>query len=101
MQEIKFHIDAPMLKYCQITSNSCCFSILASDFDITNQVKSDNAISNRIEESLTNKVCFRICIYFANAVLKNQKIVKGNQKLYYNLKMFINEGYLDILNDIS
>ena len=30
MEEIKFHIDALWLKYRQITSNSSCFSSLAS-----------------------------------------------------------------------
>ena len=28
----KFHNDAPILKYCQKSLNSCCFSSLASDF---------------------------------------------------------------------
>ena len=32
MEEIKFNTDTPMLKYRQNTSNSCCFSSLASYF---------------------------------------------------------------------
>ena len=28
VEEMKFQIDAPMLKYIQNTSNSCCFSSL-------------------------------------------------------------------------
>ena len=38
----------------------------------------------RIEESLTIQVGNRI--YFDNAILKNQKIVKGEQKFYYIIK---------------
>ena len=74
VEEMKFHIDAPMLKYCQSTSNSCCFSSLESEFDSINQIKDANAISKRIEESLKSQVGFRNCIDLANTALKNQKI---------------------------
>ena len=37
------------------------------------------------------------CIDFSNAILKNQKRVKGEQKLYYRMK---NTGSFNILNDI-
>ena len=79
MEETKFHVDAPMLKYRQSASNICCFSIFALAFDTINQIKADNAISKRIEESLTSQVGFRNRVYFENAVLKNQKIVKANR----------------------
>ena len=73
VKEIRFHIDVPLLKYHQNTSNSCCFSSLASAFDSINQIKAVNYISKRIEESLTSQVSFRNCIVFLNAALKNQK----------------------------
>ena len=73
VEEMKFHIDALMLKYFQITSNSSFQSSLASAFESINQIKADNAISKRIEESLTIQVGFWNHIDFANAVLKNQK----------------------------
>ena len=49
MEEIKFNIDAPMLKYRQSTLNSCCFSSLVSYFESTNQRKVENSISKCIE----------------------------------------------------
>ena len=81
--------------------NSFCFSSLASAFESINQTKAENAISNRIEESLTSKVGFRNRIYFENAVLKKQRRDIGEQVLYYNLKKYKQKGYFDILNDIS
>ena len=45
VEEMKFHIDSPMLKYPQNTPNSCCLSSLASDFKSLNQIKALNAIS--------------------------------------------------------
>ena len=32
VETLNFHSDAPMLKYCHKSLNSCCFSILASAF---------------------------------------------------------------------
>ena len=51
-----FHKDAPILSYCQKTLNSCCLSILASDFASIKQFKAENAISIRIKESLKIEV---------------------------------------------
>ena len=48
VEEIKFHINAPMLKYRQNSSNSCCFSNSESSFEIINQTKDSNAISKHI-----------------------------------------------------
>ena len=48
VEEMKFHIDIPMLKYYQNTPNSCCFSSLVSAFDSINNIKAYNDISNRI-----------------------------------------------------
>ena len=50
MEEMKFHIDAPMLKYRQNISNSCCFISLASAFEIIDKIKASNYVSERIEE---------------------------------------------------
>ena len=48
VEEMKFHIDAPMIKYCQSTSTSFCFISLESSFDIINQTKAVNDIPKRI-----------------------------------------------------
>ena len=98
---MRFHIDVPMLKYFKRIPNSCCFSSLESYFDIIDKIKDANAISKCIEESFTSQVGFRNRIDFANAVLKNQKIVKGEKKLYYNLNMFKQKGYLNIFKYTS
>ena len=79
----KIRNDAPMLKYCQRSLNSCCFSSLASDCYSIEQTKAANVIQSRIEESLNIEV--GNLIYFANAILKNEKI-KGEPRVYYSLK---------------
>ena len=78
VESFKFQNDAPILKYCQKSLNSCCFSSLASAFSIINQNKADNYISLRIEESLESEVGNRID--FANAILINEKKLKVNQE---------------------
>ena len=88
VEEMKYHIDAPMIKYWQSTLNSCYFSSFSSAFDCINQIKAVNVISNCIEESLTSQVGFRNCIGFSDTVLKTQKRIKGEHKFYYKLKMF-------------
>ena len=75
-EEMKFNIYAQMLKYRQDTSNSCCFSRLASEFESINQVKAVNYISKRKEESRTSKVGFSNCIDSANDVVKTQKYLR-------------------------
>ena len=52
-----------------------------SAFESINQINIENYISKRIEESLTSQVGFRNRIDFENAILKNQKRVKGKQVL--------------------
>ena len=49
VEPFKFRNDAPILKYCQKTLNSCCFSSLASAFSSINHFNAANAISMRIE----------------------------------------------------
>ena len=63
VESFKFQNDAPILKHCQKTLNSCCFSSLTSDFDSINHNDSDNSISMRIKESLKSEV--GNCIDFA------------------------------------
>ena len=72
----KFRIDAPILKYCQKSLNSYCFSSLASTFDSINHNNDANAISMRIEELLKSEVGNRI--YFANGILRKIKEMKVN-----------------------
>ena len=45
----EFQNDAPILKYCQKSLNSCCFSSLASAFASINNNNAANAISLRIK----------------------------------------------------
>ena len=40
----KFQNDAPILKYCQKSLNSCCFISLSSSFSSINHNKANNAI---------------------------------------------------------
>ena len=51
VESIKFHSNAPMLKYCQNPLNHCCFGSLVSTFASIEQTKSSNDILLRIEES--------------------------------------------------
>ena len=68
---MKFHSNLPMLKYCQNSLNSCCFSSLESAFDIINKIKAANDTATRIEESLTSQLVNHID--FVNDILKNEK----------------------------
>ena len=53
----------------------------------------------RIEESLRSKDGNRID--FANAILKNEKTIKGEPKVHYSLKKYRKKGSYDILTDIG
>ena len=99
MDIFKFQNDTPILNYCQKFLNSCCFIILASSFDIFEQTKSSNDISLRIEESLKSEV--GNCIYFADAILKKRRKIKGEPRFYYSLKKYKNKGSYDIMIDIN
>ena len=70
-----------------------------SAFVITKQIKADNDISLRTEESLKSKVGNRIDI--VNTILKNENKVKGEPKVYYRLLKYKNQGSYDIMEDIS
>ena len=84
--KIKFHSKAPTLKYRQDLLNSCCFSSLESAFAIINQGKSENSTAMRIEESLTSDV--GNCIDFEDDILKNEKNIEVEQKMYYSLRKY-------------
>ena len=68
-ESFKFQNDAPILKYCKKTLNSCCLSGLESDFASINHFNAANAISMYIEEYLKSKVGNNSDI--TNAILKN------------------------------
>ena len=40
-------------------------------------------------------------IDFTNAILKSEKTLKGEPRVYYSLKIYKKMGYYDILIDIS
>ena len=52
-RKVQFHLAAPVMKYHQKTSNSCCLSSLASDFHCMNDNRAVLYLVNIIEESLT------------------------------------------------
>ena len=80
VESFEFQNDAPILKYCQKSLHSCCFSSLASAIDSINHNKAESSISLRIEESLESEVGSHID--FANDILKNKK---GDTKVHYSL----------------
>ena len=88
MWKIKFHSNAPMLKYCQKSLNSCCFDSLVSSFASIKQTKTENVVSLRIEESLKSKLGNRID--FSNDILKNETKIKGEPRVYYSLRKYKN-----------
>ena len=53
----------------------------------------------RIEESFDSKLGNRID--FANAILKNENIIKGKLKVFYSLREYKKKGSYDILIDMS
>ena len=79
--------------------DSCCFSILASDFHSVNQTKAANDIAIHIEEPLNNKVSNNID--FTNAILKNKKTFQGEHKVYFSIRKYKTRRYFDILTEIS
>ena len=54
-RKVQFHPVAPLIKYHQKTSNSCCLIILASGFHCIYDNRAVPALVNRIEESLILK----------------------------------------------
>ena len=66
---------------------------------VLKKTKSANAISLSIENYLNSKVGNRID--FANAILKNEKIIQGETIVYYSLGKYKKKASYDILTDIS
>ena len=75
VEEMNFYIDALMLKYCQNTSISFCFNILASAFESTNQINAKNTTSKLIEQPLTSQFIFTKCIDITKFFFGKQKII--------------------------
>ena len=94
-----FHSNAPMLKYFKKSLNICCFSSLASYFASIEQTNSENAISLSIEKSLKSEV--GNIIDFDNAILKNEKQIKCEPRVYYSLRTYKNMGSFKIQKDMS
>ena len=99
MESFNFQNDAPILKYCQKSLNSCCCNSLASAFASINHNKVANAISLCIKESLEIEVGNPID--FANAILKIKEINRGETKVHYSLVKFNQKDTYTILEDIS
>ena len=98
VETFKFHNDAPILKYCQKSLNSCFFSGSASDFASIEQIKAVNDISLRTEESLKSTVGNLIDFQM---IFKNTKTIRGEMKLHYSLVKYKKKGSYDILTYIS
>ena len=100
-RKIQFHPAAPVIKYHQKSSNSCCLSSLASAFYYIGDNRAVTALVNHIEESLklqTEK--FRNIIYFDNAIITNIRKIKGGKNLRYNLKVCQKNNAFDVLENI-
>ena len=90
------------MKYHQETSNSFCLSSLVPAFNCINDNMAVLAPVNGIEESSTQeKEKFKNIINFANAIMLNRIMIKGEQNLRYNLIIWSKKYAFDILNDIS
>ena len=94
-----FHTDAQIINFCPKTLNSCCFSSLASAFASIKHFKYFNAIYIRINESLKSEVGNRI--HFANDIMLNNKINKGEARVHYKLIKYKKMGDYKVLEDIS
>ena len=101
-RKVQFYPEAPLLKYHQNISNSCCLSRLASSFHCIGENRVVPAHINRIEESLTiQKKYYKNRIHFANAIMKNRRKIKGEQNLIYNMTIWKRNDAFGILNYIS
>ena len=86
------------MAYNKHEQKSCCLGSLGSDFKESNQLASANIIATRICSSLTDEIFSRVM--FANTIMTEEKIRKGDQYIRYKLKQWKN-GSFDILNNIS
>ena len=87
--EIQFQPAAPVIKYHQKLSNSCCLSSLASAFHSIGYNWDVTSLVNCIEESYTLQTYkSRNIIHFANYMMTNGMHIKGENRLRYNLKVW-------------
>ena len=93
-----FHPSAPVLKYHQKSSNSCCLSSLLSTFYIIGDDRDVTDLVNFVEESLTLQTDkFSNIVHFDNSIMTNRMHIKGEQHLRYNLKTWHKKYAFDIL----
>ena len=101
-KKVQFRTEAPLIKYQQNSSNSCCLNSLESEFHCIGDNTAVSELVNLIEESLTPQTeIFRSRIHLANYIMKNRRKIKGEQNLQYNLTIWKKNNDFDILNDIS
>ena len=70
IRKVQFHPAAPVIKYHQNTSTSCCLSSLSPDFHCINENRALPVLINSTGELLTLQIenCKNI-IHFANAIM--------------------------------
>ena len=74
-----FHPEAPVIKYHQKLSNSCCLSILAPAFHSIGDKMATTDLANHIEEQLTLQKNMFINIFdFNNDIMKKNCVTKIN-----------------------
>ena len=62
--------DSPIMAHQQHNNNSCCFSIIASDFKPSNKFPAENKIAIRIYSSLTSTILDKF--EFANPIITDK-----------------------------
>ena len=96
-----FHPEAPVLKYHQESSNSCCLISLSSHFHSIGDNRAVTDIVNCIKQPLTlKKNTFRKIIDFANDIMNKKLRHIGEQHLIYNINKWKKKGAFDIINGI-
>ena len=101
-KKVMFRTEAPLIKYHQKISNSCCLSSLVSAFQCIDDNRAVTVLTNLIEESLTLQTeIFKSRAHFANTIMKNRRKIKSEQNLQYNMTIWKKNDDFDILNDIS
>ena len=101
-KKIRICTEAPLIKYHQKRSNSCCLSSLASAFLCIGYNRAVSVLVNIIEESLTlqTETCRNI-IHFSNYIMTNRIIIKGEQNLRYNMTIQKKNEYFGVLNEFG
>ena len=69
-RKVQLHPAAPEIKYHQKSSNSCCLSSLASDFQCIGEKRDVSTLVKSIEKSLTLQTdSCKNRIHFVNAIM--------------------------------